>query len=292
MPETQDRIAEANARALMACRDREPGADWLSHPYRGFVDIAVPGVPGFAMFTNNDCTVCRDVMWEGGYEALALRLWASLARQASVAFDVGANTGVYSIAAALANPGIKVASFEPLPVAFHRLAMNIDVNGVTNVHLHAFALGDRSGTQAFEFNRKPYALIHNGGRLVGEDQPRSGHVERLTVETKRLDDLVRSTHDLGRVLMKLDVEGAELTLLDGAMGVISRFQPDILCEIFNQSLFDQIQGRLGPLGYAFHQISETTGTVNRHEGGPIHLNDKTDRNWLISARDVTTLIPG
>ncbi len=284
MPETRASIAETNERTLRAISEGERGADWLSHPYRGFVDIRIPETPAFAMYTNNDCTVCRDILWLGEYEALSLRLWTQLARDSDTVFDVGANTGLFSLAAAAANPNLKIAAFEPLPVAYHRLTMNADVNGFSNIHTHQSALGDRTETQAFEFNRKPYSLVHNGGRLVDAAHQRTGRVERLTVSTKRLDDLVSTTQKLGRVLMKLDVEGAELKALDGARGVISRYRPDLLCEIFNQTLLDGLRAYLLPFGYEFLHLSESDAQVIPYQGGSFAPKSKTDRNWLVSAR--------
>jgi FkbM family methyltransferase len=155
-------------------------------------------------------------------------LWKTL-QPGMVFLDVGAHHGVYSIVAAkkLGHRGTVVA-FEPSATEYRRLRLHVRQNGLSSVRTEPLALG--SATSA-----RPFFRITSGDTTRGGLKPpdSSDQVAVTTVETARLDDYVLRL-PLERVdLVKLDVEGGEREVLEGASLVLTEFRPTFICEVLD-----------------------------------------------------------
>src|SRR4051812_10904245 len=89
--------------------------------YYGYVTVDIFDCPPFLMFTNNDCPRCDDILFHRRFEPASMKIWCALARTATAIIDVGAQVGVYTMAAAALRSDIPVHAFEPNPYAFTRL---------------------------------------------------------------------------------------------------------------------------------------------------------------------------
>src|SRR6188768_2264802 len=98
--------------------------------FDGVIDI--PMLPDRAFLINNHSTyIENDLFWlgyGGGWEATSLKIWRELASSSTYILDVGANTGVYSLAAMCINPAAVVVAFEPGEAVFQKLKANIQLN--------------------------------------------------------------------------------------------------------------------------------------------------------------------
>jgi FkbM family methyltransferase len=140
-------------------------------------------------------------------EALSLRLWSSLAEPGLSVVDVGAHVGVFTLFAARGvGPGGHVWAVEPNPQSFRYLGRNVRKNGFGNVTTVQAAASDQPGTAVL----RVLAGDRTQSSVVDLGQPLDN---RFEVVTARLDDLVGA-----RVvdLMKIDTEGNELSVLQGA----------------------------------------------------------------------------
>lgn len=131
--------------------------------------------------------------------------------------DVGANIGVFSALLARARPGASVQAFEPLPVSFERLRLNVARNGLSNVTCHALAAGARSGRAGFVADpRSPatnrLASPAGDGREVNE----------VNVEVTTLDEFCDRQGIDAVAFLKIDVEGFEADVLRGAASLFAR----------------------------------------------------------------------
>ena len=73
----------------------------------------------------------NEIFWNGlgkSWESVSLNLWKELCLNSTVIFDIGANTGVYSLVAKSLNPSAKVFAFEPVERVFKKLLYNIQIN--------------------------------------------------------------------------------------------------------------------------------------------------------------------
>ncbi|GII59016.1 hypothetical protein Pth03_74050 [Planotetraspora thailandica] len=243
-------------------------------PYRGFVEIDSPYCPPFVMFCVNDDAVALDTIWNGkfGYEPGSLSVWARLAARSQTIADVGAHVGYFSMIASLANPGAKVHAFEPVDFIHARLAVNVRANNVQNVKRYQAGVSSSSGWADISV-RFSTNLLSTGSSL--ERSASDAELKRIQLLT--LDEVFADT----RVdLIKIDVEGHEEAVLEGARWVLKRDRPTVMLEALVNAPLDSLLAEFGPLGYDAHWVSEGDGTlVPAMEGRPY----KT-RNLLFTPR--------
>jgi FkbM family methyltransferase len=122
-----------------------------------------------------------------------------------VFIDVGANIGIYTCLARQA--GRTTIAVEPLPDNQRYLSQNLLDNHFTDVSVYPVALGARPGL----------LTLFGGGTGASFIPGWAGAVQRTTVPVVTLDSIVKGLSLLGqRILIKVDVEGAEVGVLQGA----------------------------------------------------------------------------
>lgn len=130
--------------------------------------------------------------------------------------DVGANVGVYTLlAASLVGETGRVDSFEPGAKAFVRLQENVALNNLTQVHLHAMAVGETTGTVRFSCEQDTMNRISTGD---------DGGLAATEVPIDRLDNILAGQR---YAMGKMDIEGAELMALRGAQKMLSDHNPPV-----------------------------------------------------------------
>lgn len=168
-------------------------------------------------------TMWRYAYFHGEYEPTLTRLVTRLVGSGETCLDVGANVGWYTVLfRRLVGPTGAVHAFEPNPPVFSRLRANVDLAGSPpNVHLHATALGREPGTAELHV----FAGIADGHASLS-DQGRS---DFTTVEcpVRRLDDVLDEARAGAVSFVKMDVEGAERSVLEGAGRLLARSAPPI-----------------------------------------------------------------
>jgi FkbM family methyltransferase len=133
-----------------------------------------------------------------------------------VFYDIGANTGVYSLLAAkLHGPDLRIVAFEPAFASFTDLNRNVVLNGVERqVTSLPLALSDRDQLLAFGFrNLEAGAAMHGSEDDAGKGGEGASHV--LPVLARPLDALVESLGLPVPKHVKIDVDGGELEVLAG-----------------------------------------------------------------------------
>ncbi len=163
----------------------------------------------------------------GLYEPEAMQSIRRLVNAGDCCIDVGANLGYYTIS--LANwvgPSGLVVAFEPFPGNFAILEKNVHLNRLQNVILEPSALSDCKGAlQLIYAVEEQFSATPSVGGYAVE-----GNRVSIKVPTRRLDDYVAG---LGRApdFIKIDVEGAELAVLEGARRTLAAVRPILLVEI-------------------------------------------------------------
>ena len=147
-----------------------------------------------------------------------------------VVIDVGANLGHMTslLAFAVGANGV-VHAFEPHPLVFERLSKNVDrwrlQPSYGPIVLYPVALSDEAGVA--EISTSVFAINEGSGSVKPFDSELSEGA--YAVETRRLDDVLGAEASIG--VMKLDVEGHELQVLQGASGLLSSHRVrDVLFE--------------------------------------------------------------
>lgn len=168
-----------------------------------------------------DESVMKDIkVLNGFYEPDVMLLLNQKIKPEFVCLDIGANIGTITLVLSyLANKG-RVYSFEALKNNFNFLKINIEQNNIHNVEI--FNNGIYSHNCELDFQ---YVEEFAGGGFtttVGVSDHRSVYEK---VKCFKLDDWVKTNNIQKIDFIKLDVEGAETYVLEGAKDVINNMRP-------------------------------------------------------------------
>jgi FkbM family methyltransferase len=164
-------------------------------------------------------------LYAGRYAPALNRIIADLLPPGAVMIDVGANIGWVALNAAVACRDAQVYAFEPGDFAFSYLRANVERNEMTS-RITAINKAVADVTTTMQFTNDPFA--HPLNHL---ERGRTDSGLTVPVETITLDDFV-AREGLHRIdLIKCDVEGAELLVLQGARNAIDRFRPTFVLEV-------------------------------------------------------------
>jgi FkbM family methyltransferase len=151
--------------------------------------------------------------------------------------DAGANDGLFTLfAARRVGPSGQVWAFEPSPREFLRLKRNVGLNGIGNVRMFPLALTDSEGQAEMKIADDE----HSGQNTLGDFAYQIELAGHERVSTQRLDNLVQQECLRPVDAIKLDVEGAELSVLTGAASVLRKQRPLLLLEVNENAL--RLQG--------------------------------------------------
>ena len=165
----------------------------------------------------------RHLFLTGEYEPGTLSLMKEVLRAGDVFVDAGANLGLMTIHAAglVGNEGTAVA-FEPSPTICQSLRQNIALNACTNVEVHQVALGE--GSAKATYYARPGANIGSGSLIGSPDA-----VAQTEVPVRALEDSLDPRHRRRLRLIKIDVEGYELSVLKGSRALLTTSPRPLLC---------------------------------------------------------------
>jgi hypothetical protein len=100
-------------------------------------------------YEGHDHAIENEVFWRGltgGWEKGSLALWIELCKPSTTIFDIGANTGIYSLLAKAVQPTSRVFAFEPILKIFGQLETNVRMNNY-DIHECNVAVSNRDGMQ-------------------------------------------------------------------------------------------------------------------------------------------------
>ncbi len=167
------------------------------------------------------------------YEAGMLEDLRRRLRPGGLFVDVGANIGNHALFAA-AVCGARVLAFEPAPALADHCAATLAANGVSAMlDLRRQGVGAAAGQAR---------LLPGPGHNAGRTRLEAGPGEVAVV---RLDDVLAEAPDV----IKIDVEGMEPAVLEGACGVLARHRPALYVETLDAAAFAAVEAVLRPLGY-------------------------------------------
>jgi FkbM family methyltransferase len=170
-------------------------------------------------------------------------------RPGAVVIDVGANLGEWTVpfARKVGTAG-RVLAIEPAPRAAAALASTLAANALYQTELVRCAIGDHDGVAEFVVPVVTSACTDTGAARIG---PACPGCEALSVSLRSLDSLA-AEHDLAALdLIKIDTEGHERRILDGAADILGRHRPVLVIETGHEADGDRsaIHDRLAGLGY-------------------------------------------
>ena len=192
----------------------------------------------------------------GTHEPLATSSYLEFVKPGDQVIDVGSNIGYWLLLAAskIGTSG-RILGFEPVPAVFEILKRNIQHAGYSNVELYPWAIGSKAGNAEFYQSKIP-----NWGSLIQDNRllPTGSY----QVSVKKLDDILDDHPSLRPTILRMDVEGAELMVLEGARRIVSRFKPSLCVEfhpfILGWQMIRDLLTDFQALGYSSGILIERT----------------------------------
>ncbi len=177
---------------------------------------------GPMLYPRKDHFIGTSLRLYGEYCRLEIEVYRRIVRPGDTVVDAGANIGAHTLLfSGCAGPAGQVLAFEPQHRLWRLLLMNLMLNRAGNVRALPVALADRDGT--VEFPQPGLHHAFNYGSIgLDTDQP----VRRAAVPLRRLDSFSLARCDF----LKIDTEGAEGAVIEGAVSTIERCRPVISAE--------------------------------------------------------------
>ncbi len=208
------------------------------------------------------------VTFFGTYEPELRVLMRRYLQPGGVAVDVGANVGWHTLLmAGLVGSSGRVLAVEANPSVRERLNQHLQANRLSNVTIMPSALGSHPGK--LKFLAPPVDSIDAGdGHVATGDDGDRGHIIEAEVTTL---DLLAEHEGLPRLdFVKIDVEGFECPVLQGAAEALARFRP-VVCFEFNADYTGRGGGDAQALREYFDRLDYEVAVITRR--GPKLLGD-------------------
>ena len=207
----------------------------------------------------NDDGVALRCFWNNHYEKKTLEIWSKLSGIEGIVLDIGAHTGIYSLAA---NNSIKrgqILSFEPHFLNFARLNLNLRGNGFSTKTMFMNTVGKENQIQPFSvMNNIDY--LTSGGKI--------GNIKNqftTQIQTIAIDSFLDKTARNNVKLIKIDVEGNEYQCLQGMIETIKSSKPIIFFECISEKNNREIETVLKSHDYSFFIIDDNEGFLEETE---------------------------
>ncbi|MEZ5308596.1 MAG: FkbM family methyltransferase [Pyrinomonadaceae bacterium] len=250
--------------------------------FDGFFDVEMEGGDSFKFLAH--CTqIDNEIFWYGlygGWEKSSQKLWVDLCRDAKTIIDIGANDGLYSLAARAVNKEARIVCAEPLGFVLERLKANFKQNGFDDIELAEIAFSDYDGdAEMFVPVDADYIRSATVNTNLLDRKLNAIRLENILVE--RFDSYFVEHELEGLDLVKMDVESHEPEVLQGFGDLLKEYKPTILAEVSYERVPSMLNEILAPHGYLYFNIDENKGLRVQDE---LTLSDSD--NFLICQPEV------
>jgi|TARA_R100000093_G_scaffold446_3_gene1273 FkbM family methyltransferase len=196
-------------------------------------------VDGTILYNPNDTYVGKSIESYGRYQLEELKVFDKFVQSGDTVIDVGANIGTHTLwfANKVGASGF-VMAFEPQRLIFQTLCANMAINSVQNVDCRQLGVGYAKRLVKVPV-LDPLKKNNFGGLSI------DGHAEGEDVAICRVDDIGLTRCDF----MKIDVEGMEPEVLQGAMNTIVECRPILYLELDRDENVEFLQIFLEELKY-------------------------------------------
>jgi FkbM family methyltransferase len=203
-------------------------------------------------------------MANGNYENYILNvLLEHNAIQNKNIWDIGAHIGYHSLVfAKYTGPKGQITAFEPNPKVRNILKENINSNPdlSTRIIIREEALSNIIGNEKMLISESGYQTTSSGGYLGNITPPLNEknykNFKQINVKINTVDNLIQNEKLTNPDLIKIDVEGAELKLLEGALKTLETVRPILIIEIHTIAMMFYIQKLLLKYKYKINIIDE------------------------------------
>jgi FkbM family methyltransferase len=217
-------------------------------------------------FNGHDIRVIRSLWWndaeQQNFDVEIAPYFCMLAPsfKAQIIVDIGAASGLFSLAAAFFFPEASIWAFEPSERQRILLARNLALNGMASrIQIVSFGLWNCEDCLSF---RTHGAL--SSFRKASELPNYLAFME--SIQTVSLDVWAKRSKLRRLDLIKMDIEGAEIEALEGAGEVLRKYQPRLLIQAYHQRdgvrTFERCARYLTQFGYQCRELKPESGLLD------------------------------
>ncbi len=258
-----------------------PGGFFVTKLFRKFFNKPINGknwrifeFRGVTMKVDISKQMGNAIYWRGAHDWAPIFVLEKFLKKGDTFIDVGANQGEYSVWAArkVGSKG-RVLAFEPMQKLFDQLTENIRLNESFHKTILPIKLGlaDEKG----EVILYASADSNEGTNTIYNTEKFSIELGKIQIDT--LDEQLNELKINEVNFLKIDVEGAELQVLKGALNTLKTHRPILLLEINKDAciaggyLPEDILELLKPFEYSFSKIG-LRGTLSKVDTLPDFCN--------------------
>lgn len=210
--------------------------------FKGKFKVKVNDESFFLMFHYGG-TIENETFWKGlfkSWESDAGWIWLQLCKCSDVVFDIGANTGIYSLLTKCINKNAEVYAFEPSINTIGKLRHNIELNNY-NIRCEQLAVSDIDGEQIF------YDLtdVNQTSASLSEEKNKKweyfkGEIIEYKVRTMTLKKYIEDNEIRNIDLIKMDIEMHEPEAVKGMGKYLDLYKPIVLIEVLSDKVAEAL----------------------------------------------------
>ncbi len=224
----------------------------------------------FTFFPNNQIDGGKGILLYREKIEPLMEFGSSLISDNNVIIDGGANQGIYSMAFASVSKSNKIFAVEPFKYCHKIINHNKKINKFNNIKIIKKVLSNKISSYKLDYSNNigTSSIIYNwGGKKI------------LNIKSTTID-LIKKEYKIKKIdIIKLDIEGAEVLALQGALKTIIKFKPKIIMEC-NKIQFKKISflKKFGYSSYLFNQEGKLN-KINKLEKGVPNLFWLTNKHY-------------
>jgi FkbM family methyltransferase len=184
---------------------------------------------------NKKIRLTENSLWSpliGNWEPAMQKIMVNVVKPGDVVYDLGANNGLHGLLMAeVIGPKGMVYNFEPFKDNLEEIVENFSLNNITNYTNVPAAVSFKSGSDHFTIGEH-----HKQGSITSDTSAKT-----IEVRTVSLDELIEEGYP-GPAFIKMDIEGAEGSALQGFNKNVDQFQPLMIIELHTPTQ-DRIVGQ-------------------------------------------------
>lgn len=232
--------------------------------FHGVITINAGDAHQFKMY-HHGTSEENELFWAGienGWEKTSLKIWRKLCVEATTVFDIGANTGLYSLITKSLNQKAQVVAFEPVPKVLEYLNYNVKLNHY-DIRVEPKAASNFNG-EAKVYLRKGEGFTTSvtvNKSLLAETTPK----DELIIKTIRLDTFIEENKIDKIDLMKIDVETHEPEVLEGMGEYLDKFKPDFLIEVWDKECAATLNQLFKNKGYLYFDLDDKNDVITQKQ---------------------------
>jgi len=224
----------------------------IKFPVNKKIKIFLSDSKYFYLWNDGGNQIGSIIYWLGfyGYEPETIKLFRYLLKYCNTFFDIGANTGLFSIIASKDNPNTRTYAFEPIDQNYNYILKNIEVNNIRYIFPICCAVSNTDGEISFNLQN---TIVSPQG--ASERSELENIYRTIKVKSVKLDTFINEYQIDSVDLIKMDTEGTEHKILEGSIEIIKRDRPIIISEVLPEITENHIHNILDKFNYSYYHIT-------------------------------------